>query len=140
MRAYHEIGDYRPAKAPSYLACLLRICRRLILDRNARRKAAPRSFSRETGVMDLSIKEVAQPVGRLFREAHQDKLRAAIHLLPFQDREVILLAFEPELSREDIAFALNKPSVDAVTSHLVRAMQKLEAMLYDGIRSSLAQV
>ncbi len=52
-------------------------------------------------------------------------LNAALSCLSREDREIIHLAFEPGLSRYDIAVLTDKPSTAAVVSHLYCAMQRL---------------
>jgi DNA-directed RNA polymerase specialized sigma24 family protein len=69
-------------------------------------------------------------------------LQAALECLSAEDRKIIHLAFERDLSRRDIVTIMGKPSVTAVTSHLRRAMQKLKFIIerqgYFGLEAGVA--
>ncbi len=71
----------------------------------------------------------ALPLARVLEGERRVMIYQALESLPAQDREIICLAFERDLSRQDIMCILDKPSISAVTSHLHRALQKLKPIL-----------
>ena len=114
----------------AYLAYLLMICHRLTLTELARRRATPvSSLEEHTVIAERLVDHEATPVDRLLEGERRAMLRVAMDSLPPDDREIIHLAYERDLSRQDIVTILGKPSVSAVTSHLYRAMQKLKAVM-----------
>jgi DNA-directed RNA polymerase specialized sigma24 family protein len=56
-------------------------------------------------------------------------VRRALAQLSLSDQQIIYLAHQNDLSCAEIAVALNKPSISAVTSHLHRAMCHLKEKL-----------
>ena len=130
LRAYRNVDSFRIGDNVSYIAYLLMICHRLTLTELARRRATPVSSLEDHAiVVDRLADRGASPVDRLLEGERRDMLRVALNSLPSDDREIIHLAYERDLSRQDIVSILGKPSVSAVTSHLYRAMQKLKAVM-----------
>ncbi len=130
LRAYRCVDSFRIGESISYFGYLLLICRRLIAAERVR------AGSRLTRSIEDSLLEVQQvpdasalPLEQLLAEERRTMLQAALERLTAEDREIIHLAFERDLSRKDILEILGKPSVSAVTSHLYRAMQKLKAIV-----------
>lgn len=130
MRAYRSIESYRVGEDRIYLCYLLQICRRLIMADRARMHGARTSSLSDFGADDSRLAdESALPLSRILDEERSAVIREALNHLPADDREIIHLAFERDLTRRDIGTIMGKPSVSAVTSHLYRAMQKLRAVV-----------
>src|SRR5207302_919492 len=103
-RAFKAVAGYRPGESISYFPYLLQICRRLIY---AERTRANRGFAYslddpESGAKRL-IDSCGTPEESLLDEERRDMIRQSMQGLSPDDREIILLAFERDLSRRDIA-------------------------------------
>jgi RNA polymerase sigma-70 factor (ECF subfamily) len=133
LRAYRNVDSFRIGENITYLGYLLMICRRLILTERARQRAAPVRSLEEYRLETERLADPSEsPLASLLEGERRTVLRDALDHLPGEDREIILLAFERDLSRRDIMEITGKPSVSAVTSHLYRAMQKLKAIVTRG--------
>ena len=130
LRAYRNVGSYLRERNGSYLGYLLMICHRVILTERARSRIVLMQplDALDDGADALAGTETL-PLNQLLAEERRKMIGRALDDLPPDDREIVLLAFERDLSRQDIARVLNKPSVSAVTSHLHRAMQKLKIIV-----------
>jgi RNA polymerase sigma-70 factor (ECF subfamily) len=129
LRAYRAVDHFRTGEI-AYLSYLIMICRRLIISEQSRpRPAALLSWEEAVVHGDLLDEGAERPVDRVLKQEQRAVMQAALDCLPAQDREIVLLAFERDLSRKEIAMILDKPTVTAVTSHLHRAMQKLKTIL-----------
>ncbi len=129
LRAYRAVDTFRTGEV-GYLGYLLMICRRLIINERARHRSNT-TISWEEAVVhgDFLDDNAEQPIDSLLKQEQRAAVRAALDRLSPEEREIIQLAFERDLSRRDIAQILGKPSVTAVTSQLHRAMQKLKGIL-----------
>ncbi len=134
LRAYRSIDTYRFGERMPYLGYLLLICRHLALNERARRSARPtQSLDADARLTETLEAPGETPLMHLLEQERRLMLHSALDSLAAEDREIIHLAFERDLSRRDIGAIMSKPSVSAVTSHLYRAMQKLkEAVLRQG--------
>jgi DNA-directed RNA polymerase specialized sigma24 family protein len=125
----------------SYLGYLLRICRRLVLMERER----PPGVTTYAPDEDEDIGRGDTAEGLLLgwrKETRESAVRGALQCLPAEDREVIYLAHDPDLSRQDIMTILDQSSFSAFTAHLYRAMQKLNALVgrqvpYDQVKCDL---
>ena len=130
LRAYRNVDSFRIGEGITYVAYLLMICHRLTLTELARQRANPtRSLEENAAVVERLADVDPSPADRLLESERKAMLKLALDCLPPDDREIIHLAFERDLSRRDIVSIMGKPSVSAVTSHLHRAMQKLKAIV-----------
>ena len=133
LRAYRNVDSFRIGDQISYLGFLFLICRRLIMTERRKNQTAPlpqSSLSGDAALREQNAPDTAPlPLTQMLEAERRAMIREGLHCLSTDDREIILLAFEQDLSRQDIAHTLNKPSVTAVTSHLHRAMQKLKTAL-----------
>ncbi len=130
VRAFRAIGGFRTSDNTPYAAYLLQICRRLIQSERSRKHKAPAySLDDPESQARRLIDSCAPPLDDLLEEERRQMLRKSLDQLPPEDREVIILAFESDLSRRDIAQLLGKPSLTAVSSHLHRAMKKLRQLV-----------
>ncbi len=127
LRAYRNVDNFRSGGDGTYLGYLLMICRRLAYTEQARLRARPVETWEEAEMEVVPDESAALPLARLLAAERNAMIQEAMERLPADDREIIRLAFECELSRRDIMEIMGKPSVSAVTSHLYRAMQRLRA-------------
>ena len=132
LRAYRSIASYRVDAGSSYLAYLLQICRRIIgAEQQRSASVVLTSIDENHAAIDRAGDESDVPLLYLLEEERREMLHDALDRLSEDDREIIHLAFERDLSRRDIAEIMSKPSVTAVTSHLYRAIQKLKAAVVE---------
>jgi RNA polymerase sigma-70 factor (ECF subfamily) len=132
LRAYRSVDGFRIGESISYFGYLLLICRRLIAAERVRAGTRmTRSLEENVHEFEKLADSASLPIDRLLESERRAKLQDALDRLPADDREIIHLAFERDLSRRDIGTILGKPSVSAVTSHLYRAMQKLKAIVIE---------
>jgi RNA polymerase sigma-70 factor (ECF subfamily) len=129
LRAYRNVQRFRIGDGITYFGYLLMICRRLILTERAQQRRARILSLEETPEADRLSDTHRLPLARILDGERSQMIHHALDCLPEDDREIIYLAFERDLSRRDIAEILDKPSVSAVTSHLYRAMQKLKRIV-----------
>lgn len=130
LRAYRSVDGFRTETGTPYFAYLLQICRRLIQTERGRRMIESSCSLDALDADSTRLLETEElPLASLLLGERRTMVQAALDQLSYDDREIILLAFEKDLSRRDIAEILGKPSVTAVTSHLHRAMQKLKTLL-----------
>jgi RNA polymerase sigma factor (sigma-70 family) len=123
--AYRNAGCY--TGEISFLGHLLRICRRLVCLRRERLPGVPPcapgdDADHRRGDAAYSLPPVWQ------KEAGASAVRGALQCLPSEDREVIYLAYEADLSPREIMTILDQPSFSAYTAHLYRAMRKLHVL------------
>lgn len=112
----------------SYLGYLLSICRRLVLKERARLPGLPTYTPVENE--DLRCSDTTDSLFSTWsKETRNSVVRDALQFLPAEDREVIYLAYEASLSRQDIMTILDQSSFSVFTAHLYRAMQKLNAIV-----------
>ena len=128
LRAYRNVNRFRAGERITYFGYLLMICHRLILSEQAR-YATALARQRTLGAPELTLEQTELPLDRVLAREKEVALRAALDRLPVDDREIIRLAFEQGLSRKEISFVMNKPSVSAVTSPLSRAIRKMKTVL-----------
>ncbi len=131
IRAYRAIDRYQIRRDGGFLAFLFRIARNLMTD--MLRKTPPQptlSLDGEENLQErLTLENGGDPLEMALREERRRRVREALARLPEADRQVILLAYEADLSRREVAVIMGKPSVTAVTSHLHRALNKLRELL-----------
>jgi len=130
LRAYRALPRFESRGEESFLSFLFRIVRNLAIDQSRRRSSAPALSlddpdERWEALLDggIGVEE------RVFRRDERRQVRDCLAQLPPADREIILLAYDEELSGAEIRELMGKPSVSAVTSHLHRAIRKLRARL-----------
>jgi RNA polymerase sigma-70 factor (ECF subfamily) len=128
LRAYGAVDRFDPRGEATVLAWLLRIATNLVTD--YRRRLHPETTLELDDDGPLPLRLVAPAAeAEMLRQERVEEVRRALADLSPRDREIILLAHQNDLSCAEIATALNKPSISAVTSHLHRAMQHLKARL-----------
>lgn len=129
-RALNAVAGFRTAENTPYLAYLLQICRRLVYaERNRARRGPVSSLDDPEASAKRLIDSCSLPIDLLLEQERKAKLQDALERLQGDDREIILLAFDRDLTRRDIASIMGKPSLTAVSSHLHRAMKKLRLIV-----------
>jgi len=119
---------------PRYPAYLFLICRRRAY-RSAICHAVPRpSYFRplrdDCGGAPI-LEEL--PLDIILSARRDAVFQSALNGLSLEDREIVHLAFEPDLSREDISAILKQPDANAITERLARAFRRLgDAVLREG--------
>ena len=127
-RAMRAIDGFRADS--SMKTWLLRIARNLYLNRRRRDE-------RSSSLDDLEEKGMATATGdpdpetRFIREEENEVVRRALRALPEDDRSILLLSAEEELSCREIGDVLGI-SVTAVKTRLFRARRKLADLLERG--------
>jgi RNA polymerase sigma-70 factor (ECF subfamily) len=131
LNAYRSVDTFRVVEGISFPGYLYLLCRRLLLNERKRQRSSPAvPLDEEALAAAEDLADTAPlPLTLVLDEERRTKVRQALDRLAPDDREIIGLAFEQELSRRDVMAILGKPSISAVTSHLHRAMQKLKTVL-----------
>lgn len=126
VRAYAAVDRFAPRESHSVVAWLLRIAANLVTDHRRRLPVGETCDDYE----EKTLRLVAPGAEREVLRAEQSRaVRRALETLSDGDRMIIELAHDSDLSCREIAVALDKPSVSAVTSHLHRAMRHLKTAL-----------
>ena len=106
---------------------LLRIARNLYLNRRRRDDRSQSLEDLEERGVTAAARE-PDPETRFIREEENEKVRRALRALPEDDRSILLLAAEDELSCREIAEVL-EISLTAVKTRLFRARRRLAGLL-----------
>ena len=129
VRAYESLDRFRPQGEGSFLSYLLRIASNLVTDY---RRRLPRAESVPLEELDndppLTLLPPT-PEEELLQQEQVAQVQRALAELNVDDRQIIHLAYEEDLTRQQIAEVMGKPSVTSVTSHLYRALQKVRDTL-----------
>jgi RNA polymerase sigma-70 factor (ECF subfamily) len=124
-RALDKIDYFDPRSGNRYLSYLYSIARNLATDR-------ARCLSREVSLEELE--ESWEPsdgrreetvVEEIYQREQIALVRRAMERLSSTDREILVLAYDRELTSREIMAITGKPSVTAVTTHVYKAMKKL---------------
>jgi RNA polymerase sigma-70 factor (ECF subfamily) len=127
LKAYRAVDDFAPRDENSVAAWLLRIAGNSVTD--YRRRLKPQvSLNAEEEPSTLQLTSPSAE-GEALRQEKIQEVRRALGRLSEGDRRIIYLAHQDDLSCAQIAHAMHKPSISAVTSHLHRAMRHLKEML-----------
>jgi RNA polymerase sigma-70 factor (ECF subfamily) len=123
-RALARVELFDPNAGSRYLSYLYSIARNLAADHFHHRPPLERED------LDEETPDGAEPledrvVGEICRLEQAALMREAMSLLNPNDREIILLAYDREMSSREIMESMGKPSITAVTTHLYKAMKRL---------------
>lgn len=138
-RALDKIDQYETRRGRRYLSYLYSIARNLATDRI---RYQPRVLSFE------ELEHGSEPSDGCHEESIVDSIRQleqvaqirdAMRRLPVQDREILMLAYDRELSCREIMELLGKPSITAVTSHVYGAMKKLRKLVAEASTDVVAR-
>jgi RNA polymerase sigma-70 factor (ECF subfamily) len=128
LRAYNAVDRFEIRSGASVLAWLLRIAANLVTD--YRRRLGPETESWEENEERLAPSLVSPGTESQFLQRERARaVQDAFRELSAGDQQIIYLAHQDGMSSAEIAQALGKPSISAVTSHLHRAMTHLRERL-----------
>lgn len=131
MRAHGALGNLQQAKESSFLSFLFRIAANLLCDHH-RRKHIPTTSMEEdywSDVPEAGSSQGHRPEDELQGQERSQMLRKGMAELPPEQSTLISLSHFDELTAEQIAEILDKPSAQAVRAALYRAMQNLHKVL-----------
>ncbi|HLJ56679.1 MAG TPA: hypothetical protein VKT77_16690, partial [Chthonomonadaceae bacterium] len=126
-------NGFRDARRPrqprcGYPAHLFLLCRRAAFRVGKRSDLPRRAFVPALWPSEPdAVERDALPLSVILSRERDKQVRRAYDGLSAGDREIIHLAFEPVLRREDLAAILKCPSERAVTDRLLRALSRLGA-------------
>lgn len=115
----------------SFLAWVLRVSEREILQRLRAQRAQMRDSGREVALENLSEPRMAAPTPSEVAQGHEaeERVQACLECLPEQFREVIVLRRYLDLSTEEIRVEMKLPTIGAVRAMLSRAQTRLAVLL-----------
>jgi RNA polymerase sigma-70 factor (ECF subfamily) len=124
-RALDKIDYFDSRSGNRYLSYLYSIARNLATDR-------ARYLSRVTSLEELEEswgpsdgRREETLVDEIYQREQIALVRRAMERLSPTDREIVVLAYDRELTSREIMEITGKPSVTAVTTHIYKAMKKL---------------
>lgn len=127
LKAYKAVDDFVPRAENSVLSWLLRIAGNCVTD--YRRRLKPQVSLSEEDEPSTLLLTTPSAEGEAIRQEKIQEVRRALGRLSESDRRIIYLAHQNDLTCAQIAQAMHKPSISAVTSHLHRAMRHLKEAL-----------
>jgi RNA polymerase sigma-70 factor (ECF subfamily) len=129
--------DRHDAPTDSVSGYLFGIARHIVMKRLGARGAAAAVDLDEATVATLSDPDELTPLDALTRAEDIDRVREAIHALPAERREAIVLCELQEMNYTDAAELVRCP-VGTIRSRLHRAKAQLAEILRSGARSCSA--
>lgn len=131
LAALRDLDRFEYGGEGSFLAWLLRVAERRVLERLRAARAQKRDAARARPLDTARDLESPEATPSEFATAHETEVRLArcLELLPEREREVIFLRRYLDLSHEDIRFELGLPSNGAARALLSRAQAKLAVLL-----------
>lgn len=127
-RAMRSLDGFRGES--SLKTWLLRIARNLYLNRKRRKKRSSSLDELEENGITTAAGD-PDPESRMIREEESDMVRRALGALSEDDRSILLLSAEEELSCREIGEVLGL-TVAAVETRLFRARRRLAGLLEKG--------
>ena len=130
FRAHRALADLRRVQESSFLSFLFRIAANLLRDHHRRKKLSTSPM--EDGCWEsVSVDTQSCPESweHLQSQERSDMLHQALAELSAEQSTLITLSHFQELSAEQIAQILGKPSAQAVRAALHRAMKHLHKQL-----------
>ena len=131
MRAHGALSNLQQTQESSFLSFLFRIAANLLCDHH-RRKHIPTTDMEDDYWADVPQAGTSAghlPSDELETAERSQMLRQAMSELPAEQATLISLSHFDELTAEQIAEILDKPSAQAVRAALHRAMQNLHKVL-----------
>jgi RNA polymerase sigma-70 factor (ECF subfamily) len=127
VRAFRRIGSLDGRSDGSFAAYLYTIARNVARDAGRRRAAwgGRRATARLPEAASELATERTGTEDAVLREEAGARIRSALRLLPEDDRHVLVLSYQQDLSARDIMAVLGKPSEAAVRAHVYRALKRL---------------
>jgi len=124
-RALDKIDYFDPRSGKRYLSYLYSIARNLATDRVRYRSRVMSLEELEEGAEPSDGRREESVVEEIYQREQVALVRRAMERLNPTDREILVLAYDRELSAREIMGITGKPSVTAVTTHVCKAMKKL---------------
>jgi RNA polymerase sigma-70 factor (ECF subfamily) len=125
-RALDRVELFDPECGTRYLSYLYSIARNLAAD-DFRHRASMVREELDEEMPDRADRVEDRVVDEIYRLEQAALIREAMALLSPNDREIILLAYDREMSSREIMNSMGKPSITAVTTHLYKAIKRLRA-------------
>jgi RNA polymerase sigma-70 factor (ECF subfamily) len=125
-RALDRVELFDPDCGTRYLSYLYSIARNLAAN-DFRHRASMVQEELDEEMPDRAGLVEDRVVDEIYRLEQAALIREAMALLSPNDREIILLAYDREMSSREIMNSMGKPSITAVTTHLYKAMKRLRA-------------
>ena len=131
MRAYRALGSLEQCKESSFLSFLFRTAANLLCDYRRRKKLSTAEMDDDYwgNVADSNELGYQSSEDSLEVQERSQMLRRALAELPPEQANLISLSHFDELTAEQIADILDKPSAQAARAALHRAMQQLRKVL-----------
>lgn len=134
-RALTHIDSFDVSRGKSYLSYLYTIARRAAMDRyRTRSTALPLEEADEDWEPSDGFREDAL-VEQIINLDRVRAIRKAMDGLSQSDRELIVLAYDRELTARQIRDLIGKPSITSVTTAICRAMKRLKTLVEQPKRS-----
>jgi RNA polymerase sigma-70 factor (ECF subfamily) len=127
IRAIRHIGDFTPRHGGAFEAYLRKTLHNLITDEVRRQRTRPVATALDSQEIDHGPSPFDLSVGRELAERYE----AALDGLSPEDREAIILRIEFGSSYEQIAEAMDKPSIEAARMAVTRAVRRLAERMRD---------
>lgn len=127
LRAHGALADIRKQEESSFLAFLFRIAANLLRD-HFRRRHLP-TVAMQENCWESVAADPCSDLTSLESDERTRMIRLALEKLPPDQAALISLSHFDELTADQIAGVLDKPSAQAVRAALHRAMQNLRKIL-----------
>jgi RNA polymerase sigma-70 factor, ECF subfamily len=124
-RALNRIDQFDLSRGKRYLAYLYAVARNLATDRLRHRPVTLTEIDADPDVAFGDTPREDTIVDQILRMEQVHMIRRAMERLSASDREILVLAYDRELSCREIQAITGKPSISAVTTHVYKAMKKL---------------
>lgn len=124
-RALNRIAQFDVGRGHRYLAYLYSVARNLATDRARGRPPLTNQDDLDDERQASDGMSEATIVEQICRMEQVRLIRRAMERLSASDREILVLAYDRDLSSREIQAITGKPSVTAVTTHVYKAMKKL---------------
>jgi RNA polymerase sigma-70 factor (ECF subfamily) len=124
-RALDKIDYFDARSGKRYLSYLYAIARNLATDRIRYQSRVMSLAELEHGAEPSDGRREESVVEEIYQREQVALVRRAMERLSPTDREILVLAYDRELSSREIMEITGKPSVTAVTTHVYKAMKRL---------------
>lgn len=124
-RALDKIDQFDLRRGKRYLSYLYSIARNLAADRIRYRPQVSSIEEMEEGWEPSDGQREDAIVEEIYRLEQVALIRKAMERLGPSDREILVLAYDRDLTSREIMELTRKPSISAVTTHVYKAMKKL---------------
>jgi RNA polymerase sigma-70 factor (ECF subfamily) len=130
IRTIRHIVDFVPRHSGAFEAYLRRTLHNLITDEVRRQRTHPTAAALDAELADTGPSPFDLAVGRELAERYE----TALSELSPEDRDAIILRIEFGNSYDEIAEAMDKPSIEAARMTVTRAVRRLAERMRDAER------